>query len=110
LDRPAPELAEMPAADVIGRAAAMLVGAAAERLGLADDGGPSMSSPHALEEARRLVAALDGLLAASAHHLDAHAAPLSDSVAALHDALRFRPGAAHPGQPEDRDPTDRGIS
>ncbi len=99
LDNPGPDLSQMPAADVIGRAAAMLIGAAAERLGLAADGDLSTTSPHDLDEAGTLVAALDGLIAASARHLEAHAVPLVDSLAALRDALRFRQGTGAPRQP-----------
>jgi hypothetical protein len=50
--------------DVISRAAVLLMSAAAERLGLADDD-PAASQHRDLDEARRLITALAGLVTAA---------------------------------------------
>jgi len=84
---PARELAEIPSVEVISRAAVMLMSAAAERLGLADDE-PGSSAHRDLDEARRLITALAGLVTASAEYLGAHAAPLRDGLQALQRAFR----------------------
>jgi hypothetical protein len=70
------ELAAVPSVEIISRAAVMLLSAAAERLGLADT--EPESSPHRdLDEARRLITALAGLITASAEYLGPHAGPCS---------------------------------
>ena len=81
------DLAEIPSTEVISRAAVMLMSAAAERLGLASD--DPDSSPHRdLDEARRLITALAGLLTSSVEDLGAHAAPLRDGLSSLQRAFR----------------------
>ncbi|SHN44921.1 DUF1844 domain-containing protein [Cryptosporangium aurantiacum] len=81
------DLAEIPSVEVISRAAVMLMSAAAERLGLASD--DPDSSPHRdLDEARRLITALAGLVTASVEYLGAHAAPLRDGLSSLQRAFR----------------------
>jgi hypothetical protein len=52
-------LAEVPAVEVITRAAVMLMSATAEKLGLSDDD-PDDSPHRDLDEARRLITALAG--------------------------------------------------
>jgi hypothetical protein len=81
------DLAEVPSVEVISRAAVMLMSAAAERLGLSAE--PPASSPHRdLDEARRLITALAGLVTSSAEYLGAHAGPLRDGLSALQRAFR----------------------
>ena len=81
------DLAEIPSVEVISRAAVMLMSAAAERLGLAAD--DPMTSPHRdLDEARRLITGLAGLVTASAEYLGAHAGPLRDGLSSLQRAFR----------------------
>jgi hypothetical protein len=81
------ELHTIPSVEVISRAAVMLMSAAAERLGLADE--DPDSSPHRdLDEARRLITALAGLVTASAEYLGLHAGPLRDGLQSLQKAFR----------------------
>ncbi|WP_232376902.1 DUF1844 domain-containing protein [Amycolatopsis aidingensis] len=89
-------LAEIPSVEVISRAAVMLMSAAAERLGLADDE-PESSPYRDLDEARRLITALAGLVTSSAEYLGLHAAPLRDGVQSLQKA--FREASAVPDAP-----------
>ena len=77
-------LAEIPAIEVITRAAVMLMSAAAEKLGLAEGGEPNID----LDEARRLITALAGLLAAAQQDLGIHRAPLQDGLEGLKGAFR----------------------
>ena len=90
------DLAEVPAVEVITRAAVMLMSAAAEKIGLSapdpDD------SPHRdLDEARRLITALAGLVTASAEYLGPHAGPVRDGLKSLQ--LAFREASAAPDEP-----------
>jgi hypothetical protein len=90
------ELAEIPAVEVITRSAVMLMSAAAEKLGLSaaepDD------SPHRdLDEARRLITALAGLVTASVEFLGPHAGPVRDGLKSLQ--LAFRESSAAPDDP-----------
>jgi hypothetical protein len=90
------ELATIPAVEVITRSAVMLMSAAAEKLGLSapdpDD------SPHLdLDEARRLITALAGLVTASAEYLGPHAGPVRDGLKSLQ--LAFREASAAPDEP-----------
>jgi len=81
------DLADIPSVEVISRAAVMLMSAAAERLGLASD--DPDSSPHRdLDEARRLITALAGLITSSVEYLGAHAGPLRDGLSSLQRAFR----------------------
>ena len=59
------ELSEIPAVEVITRSAVMLMSAAAEKLGLSAED-PDESPHRDLDEARRLITALAGLVTASA--------------------------------------------
>ena len=90
------ELAEIPAVEVITRAAVMLMSAAAEKLGLGDDD-PDSSPYRDLDEARRLIGALAGLVDASRADLGFHAAPLRDGVQSLQRA--FREASVIPDEP-----------
>jgi hypothetical protein len=90
------ELADVPAIEVISRAAVMLMSSAAEKLGLAD-ADPS-DSPHLdLDEARRVITALAGLVTASVEYLGPHAGPIREGLQALQKA--FREQSAHPDAP-----------
>ena len=83
---PAPvrELAEIPAVEIITRAAVMLMSAAAEKLGLAEDGARYLDR----DEARRLITALAGLYAAVSDDLGAHRRPIADGLRGLQAAFR----------------------
>jgi uncharacterized protein DUF1844 len=92
---PVRELAEIPAVEVITRAAVMLMSAAAEKLGLAEDGDRYLDR----DEARRLITALAGLYAAVGDDLGAHRRPIADALRGLQAAFRdASPIADPPGQ------------
>ena len=93
---PVRELAEIPAVEVITRAAVMLMSAAAEKLGLSD-ADPDDSPHRDLDEARRLITALSGLVTASAEYLGLHAGPIRDGLRSLQ--LAFREASAAPEEP-----------
>ena len=92
-DVPARELSAVPAVEVITRAAVLLMSASAEKLGLAPGGEPNLD----LDEARRLITALAGLLAAAQADLGAHRQPLRDGLASLQAA--FREASRYPDEP-----------
>lgn len=79
------DIADVPAVEVINTVAVHLLSAAAVKLGLAD-------SPEAqtdLDEARKLITALAGLVTASAPEIgDAHARALRDGLRTLQLAFR----------------------
>ena len=81
------DLVDIPAAEVISRAAVLLMSAAAEQLGLgAAD--PEHPEHRDLGEARILITALAGLVNAAAPDLGPHAAAFRDGRAGLHGAFR----------------------
>ena len=90
------ELADIPAVEIITRAALMLMSASAEKLGLSAPD-PTVSRHRDLDEARRLITALAGLVSASAEYLGPHAGPLRDGLRSLQTA--FREYSAIPDQP-----------
>ncbi|MFC3965837.1 DUF1844 domain-containing protein [Nocardia jiangsuensis] len=90
------ELADIPAVEVISRAAVMLMSSAAEKLGLADED-PAASPRRDLDEARRVITALAGLVTASIEYLGPHAGPIRDGLQSLQRA--FRESSAHPDAP-----------
>ena len=90
------ELAEIPAVEVITRSAVMLMSAAAEKLGLSHPD-PDDSPHRDLDEARRLITALAGLVTASAEYLGPHAGPVRDGLKSLQ--LAFREASAAPDEP-----------
>ena len=92
------DLADIPSVEVISRAAVMLMSAAAERLGLADPD-PDESPSRDLDEARRLITALAGLVTASVEYLGPHAGPIREGLQSLQRA--FREGSAVPDAPGD---------
>ncbi|MDP9433538.1 MAG: DUF1844 domain-containing protein [Actinomycetota bacterium] len=88
------DLADVPAAEVISTTAVHLMSAAAVKLGLAE-GGEHLRD---LDEARRLIAALAGLITASAESLGPpHGAPLRDGLRSLQ--LAFREACRVPDPP-----------
>lgn len=92
------DIAEVPAVEVITTAAVHLMSAAAVKCGLAPDtdqvrGADLMD----LDEARRLITALAGLVTASAEYLGPHAGPLRDGLKSLQ--LAFRESSAAPDEP-----------
>ena len=90
------ELAEVPAVEVITRSAVMLMSAAAEKLGLSHPD-PDDSPYRDLDEARRLITALAGLVTASVEYLGPHAGPVRDGLKSLQ--LAFREASAAPDEP-----------
>ena len=72
----------MPAAEVIASAAVHLMSAAAVKCGLAE---PEHTD---LDEARKLITALAGLVSAARPDLGVHAAPLRDGLQSLQKAFR----------------------
>ena len=87
------ELAEIPAVEVITRAAVMLMSAAAEKLGLAEDGARYLDR----DEARKLITALAGLYSAAGDDLGAHRLPIRTALRGLQEA--FREASPHPDEP-----------
>ncbi|SIS23866.1 DUF1844 domain-containing protein [Williamsia sterculiae] len=90
------DLADVPAIEVITRAIVMLMSAAAEKLALAPEADPATVD---LDEARRLITALSGLVGASTEYLGIHAAPVRDGLKGLQEA--FREASAFPDAPGD---------
>jgi hypothetical protein len=81
------DIAEVPAVEVITTAAIHLMSAAAVKCGLAE--GPDAGEHLDLDEARRLINALAGLVTAAAPDLGSqHAAPLRDGLKSLQLAFR----------------------
>ena len=90
------DIAEVPAVEVITTAAIHLMSAAAVKCGLAE--GPDAADHLDLDEARRLISALAGLVTASAPDLGSqHAAPLRDGLKSLQ--LAFREASLVPDAP-----------
>lgn len=81
------EIHEVPAAEVISTTAVHLMTAAAIKVGLGDL--PDARAHIDLDEARKLITALAGLIAAGAPDMgSAHAAPLRDGLRSLQLAFR----------------------
>ena len=79
------DIADVPAVELITTTAVHLLSAAAVNLGLAEDGEQHKD----LDEARKLINALAGLLTAAAPDLSTyHAAPLRDGLKSLQLAFR----------------------
>jgi hypothetical protein len=88
------DIGEVPAVEVITTTAVHLMSAAAVKLGLAEDGERYLD----LDEARKLITALAGLVVAGAPEIGgAHAAPLRDGLRSLQ--LAFREASSHPDAP-----------
>nr|WP_223695324.1 DUF1844 domain-containing protein [Leifsonia poae] len=92
-DSAARDIAEVPAVEVITTTAVHLMSAAAVKCGLADDPAAQID----LDEARKLIDALAGLVTASAAHLgDQHARSLRDGLRSLQ--LAFREASPFPDE------------
>jgi hypothetical protein len=90
------DIGEVPAVEVINTVAVHLLSAAAVQCGLGvdDDGNPS-ATPADLDEARKLIDALAGLVTASAPYLgDHHARALRDGLRSVQ--LAFREASPYP--------------
>lgn len=93
--RAARDLADVPAAEVVAAAAVHLLSAAAVKVGLGEEGPQAQD----LDEARKLITALAGLVTAAVPDLGVHAAPLRDGLQALQRA--FREASREPDAPGD---------
>jgi hypothetical protein len=81
------DIAEVPAVEVITTTAVHLMSAAAVKVGLAE--GPDGEALKDLDEARKLITALAGLVTAAAPEIGSqHAAPLRDGLRSLQLAFR----------------------
>jgi hypothetical protein len=90
------ELADVPAQEIIFRSIVVLMSAAAEKLGLSDD--VPTESPHLdLDESRKLITSLAGLVAGSAEYLGPQAGVVRDGLQGLQRA--FREASAYPDEP-----------
>ncbi|CAM5571906.1 hypothetical protein GCM10010329_72510 [Streptomyces spiroverticillatus] len=88
------DIADVPAVEVITTVAVHLMSAAAVNLGLAEGGEDQKD----LDEARKLIQALAGLITASATEISSfHAAPLRDGLKSLQ--LAFREASVVPDEP-----------
>ena len=91
------DLGDIPAVEIVTRAAVMLMSGAAEKLGLGADAHAAARLD--LDEARRLIEALAGLLRASEADLGLHRQPLRDGLRSLQAAFReASPFPDAPGQ------------
>lgn len=88
------DIAEVPAVELINTVAVHLLSAAAVKCGLADD----PDSQRDLDEARKLINALAGLVTAAAGEIgDHHARPLRDGLRSVQ--LAFREASQYPDAP-----------
>src|SRR5262249_15942621 len=96
MTEPPRDLSDIPAAEVITRAIMMLMSASAEKLGLSA-ADPETSPHRELDEARRLITALAGLVSAAGEYLGPHAKPTRYGLRSLQRA--FREYSAFPDEP-----------
>jgi hypothetical protein len=90
------DISEVPAVEVINTVAVHLMSAAAVKLGLGD--GPDAAADMDLDEARKLITSLAGLVTAAAPEIgDHHARPLRDGLRSLQ--LAFREASQFPDAP-----------
>jgi hypothetical protein len=88
------DIADVPAVEVITTVAVHLMSAAAVNLGLAEDG----TDHKDLDEARKLITTLAGLVTAGASEIGSyHAGPLRDGLKSLQ--LAFREASVVPDEP-----------
>ncbi len=93
-DTAARDISEVPAVEVINTVAVHLLSAAAVKCGLADDPERDID----LDEARKLITALAGLVTAAAPEIgDHHARPLRDGLRSVQ--LAFREASQFPDAP-----------
>lgn len=93
------DIAEVPAVEVISTAAVHLMSASAVKLGLSEDTDTELAGDLIdLDEARKLITALAGLVTAGATEIgDHHARPLRDGLRSLQ--LAFREASSIPDAP-----------
>ena len=85
IDEEIRDIADVPAVEVINTVAVHLLSAAAVKVGLADDPDTQLD----LDEARKLIDALAGLVTAAAPHIgDHHARALRDGLRSVQLAFR----------------------
>lgn len=90
------DIADVPAIEIINTAAVHLLSAAAIKCGLADEPDSQLD----LDEARKLINALAGLITAASPDLsDSHARPLRDGLRSVQ--LAFREASSIPDAPGD---------
>jgi hypothetical protein len=90
------DISEVPAVEVINTVAVHLMSAAAVKLGLSE--GPDAQADVDLDEARKLITVLAGLVTAAAPEIgDHHARPLRDGLRSLQ--LAFREESSIPDAP-----------
>ncbi len=90
------DISEVPGIEVINTVAVHLMSAAAVKLGLSDT--PDAAADVDLDEARKLIIALAGLVTAAAPEIgDQHARPLRDGLRSLQ--LAFREKSRFPDAP-----------
>jgi hypothetical protein len=88
------DIAEVPAVELINTVAVHLLSAAAVKVGLADDPDTQID----LDEARKLITSLAGLVTAAATEIgDHHARPLRDGLRSVQ--LAFREASSIPDAP-----------
>ncbi|HMM83167.1 MAG TPA: DUF1844 domain-containing protein [Terrimesophilobacter sp.] len=93
-DQATRDISEVPAVELINTVAVHLLSAAAVKCGLADDPQADID----LDEARKLINALAGLVTAAAPEIgNHHAAPLRDGLRSIQ--LAFREASAIPDAP-----------
>ncbi|WBU39351.1 DUF1844 domain-containing protein [Homoserinibacter sp. YIM 151385] len=93
VDEEVRDIADVPAVEVINTVAVHLLSAAAVKCGLAEDPDQELD----LDEARKLIDALAGLVTASAPHLgDHHARALRDGLRSVQ--LAFREASPFPDE------------
>ncbi|MGE3194473.1 MAG: DUF1844 domain-containing protein [Microbacteriaceae bacterium] len=89
------DIGEVPAVELINTVAVHLMSAAAVKLGLGD--GPDAAREVDLDEARKLITSLAGLVVAAAPEIsDSHARPLRDGLRSLQLAFRETSSIADP--------------
>lgn len=92
-DQAVRDIGEVPAVEIITTVALHLMSAAAVKCGLGEEGADNRD----LDEARKLISALAGLVVAAAPDLGTfHAGPLRDGLTALQRA--FREASTHPDE------------
>jgi hypothetical protein len=90
------DISEVPAVELINTVSVHLMSAAAVKLGLGDT--PDAQNDIDLDEARKLITALAGLVTAAAPEIsDSHARPLRDGLRSLQ--LAFRETSSFPDAP-----------
>lgn len=90
------DLGDVSAQEIISRSIVVLMSAAAEKLGLSDDE-PSTSPNLDLDESRKLINALAGLVSGSTEFLGPQARAVRDGLQGLQRA--FREASAYPDEP-----------